>query len=290
MEKKRFKEIQKKFVESPLFSMFQIFDKYPRTVYKYRNWEDNYHKKILTDNEIFLSPPNLFNDPFDCRIYDDYSWVYDEQKRNAHIEKSLIENKDYIIKEHGSIEKGRKLIVENFAYPVIFQARSEKSADDFNDKHIGIVSFAENCDSILMWSHYANHHKGFSVGFDERKLKVSGLFDLCESVIYSEEMPNLYIDDRRTKKINVQLHKSIEWEYEREYRAISLFNNEQIKKPSHRIVNFNDSYIKEIVFGLLTPEEHKKEIAEIAKNKNIPLFEMKKIPLKFKLIKMPYED
>ena len=27
---------------------------------------------MLTVNEIFMSPRNLFNDPFDCRIYEDY--------------------------------------------------------------------------------------------------------------------------------------------------------------------------------------------------------------------------
>ena len=124
---------------------------------------------MLTHNEIFMSPPNLFNDPFDCRIYEDYSWLYDEEKRNIRIEESLINNKDFIIEKHGSIEEGRRLITENFSYPATYQLSAEKSADDFNNKHIGIVSFAENCDSILMWSHYANHHKGFSIGFDEKK-------------------------------------------------------------------------------------------------------------------------
>lgn len=287
MDKKRLKEIQKDFVESPLF---QIFNKYPRIVYKYRSWDDRYHKRMLTHNEIFMSPPNLFNDPFDCKIYENFSWLYDENQRNQRIEESLMKNRDFLIEKHGSIEEGRRLITENYSYPATFQMRSEKSTDDFNNKHIGIVSFAENCDSILMWSHYANHHKGFSIGFDEKKMKVSGLFDLCESVIYSEEMPNLYIDEARTEKIRVQLYKSNEWEYEREYRAISIFDNDQIKKPGHRIVKFDDSYIKEIIFGLLTPEKHRKAISEIAKKKNIPLFQMQKIPFKFKLIKMPYEE
>ena len=59
---------------------FQIFDKYPQTIYKYRNWDDKFHNRILTHNEIFMSPPNLFNNLFDCRIYEDVPWLHDETK------------------------------------------------------------------------------------------------------------------------------------------------------------------------------------------------------------------
>lgn len=288
MIKRDFKKIQEKLVESPFFSMLQFFDKYPRTIYKYRDWENEFHKRILTHNEIFMSPPNLFNDPFDCRIYEDMSWLHDEEKKHKYIEESIKKSKNHILNKYKSEEEARKVITENVSYPHYYQQRSQQIQDEFTDKYIGIASFAENCDSILMWSHYANNHKGFSVGFDEKKMKMSGIFDLCESVIYTEDMPKYYTDESRTKKINAELYKSIEWEYEREYRAISLFFDERNKNPN-RTVNYKDSYIKEIVFGLLMPEEHKTEIREIAKQKKIPLFQMQKIPFKFKLIKMPIE-
>lgn len=286
MDKKAFKKIQEKFAGSPLYLLSTIFDKYPRTIYKYRSWDNDLHKRILTHNEIFMSPPNLFNDPFDCRIYEDMSWLHDQVKRNEYIEKSIIENKDHISKTYKNVDEARKLLINNFSNPNLYQIRSERTQDEFTDKYIGITSFAENCDSILMWSHYANNHRGFSVGFHEKKMKMSGLFDLCESVIYTEDMPNYYADESKTNKINKELYKSIEWEYEREYRAISLFFDNRNQNPS-RVVNFKDSYIKEIVFGLLMPQEYKDKITEIAKQKNIPLFQMEKVPFKFKLIKMP---
>jgi hypothetical protein len=288
IDKKKFKKMQEAFVDSPLFVLLTIFDKYPRTIYKYRNWEDKFHKRILTHNEIFMSPPNLFNDPFDCRIYEDMSWLHDEEKKQKYIEKTLIKSKDHILKNYKSEEEARKIIAGNAAYPYYYQKKSQETQDEYTDKYIGIASFAENCDSILMWSHYANHHKGFSIGFDEKKMKMSGLFGLCESVTYTENMPSYYTDESKTKEIRKELNKSIEWEYEREYRAISLFFDDRNKNPK-RTVNFKDSYIKEIVFGLLMSDEHKAQITEIAKQKNIPLFQMKKIPFKFKLIKMLVE-
>jgi hypothetical protein len=40
----------------------------PQVVYKYRDWNNPFHKNILLHNEIYLASPKDFNDPFDCRI------------------------------------------------------------------------------------------------------------------------------------------------------------------------------------------------------------------------------
>lgn len=40
----------------------------PSILYKYRNWKDDYHKGLLTHNEIYFASPKDFNDPYDCRI------------------------------------------------------------------------------------------------------------------------------------------------------------------------------------------------------------------------------
>jgi len=43
-------------------------DSFPRYLYKFRYFDkDDYHLRILTQNEIFFASPSLFNDPYDCR-------------------------------------------------------------------------------------------------------------------------------------------------------------------------------------------------------------------------------
>ena len=37
-------------------------------LYKYRCWDDENHRRILEEGEIFFVSPKEFNDPFDCRI------------------------------------------------------------------------------------------------------------------------------------------------------------------------------------------------------------------------------
>src|SRR5258706_15682633 len=41
---------------------------YPDVVYKYRDWKNDFHKRVLLNHELFLSSPKNFNDPFDCKI------------------------------------------------------------------------------------------------------------------------------------------------------------------------------------------------------------------------------
>ena len=42
--------------------------KNPDVLYKYRVWEHDYHKRILTEDEIYFASSADFNDPFDCAI------------------------------------------------------------------------------------------------------------------------------------------------------------------------------------------------------------------------------
>ncbi len=52
----------------------------PEIVYKYRCWSNTFHKNLLTKNEVFLSSPSVFNDPFDCRIPKNYLLLDNDEK------------------------------------------------------------------------------------------------------------------------------------------------------------------------------------------------------------------
>lgn len=40
----------------------------PEVVYKYRDWNNNFHKKIITNREVFFAAPTSFEDPLDCKL------------------------------------------------------------------------------------------------------------------------------------------------------------------------------------------------------------------------------
>lgn len=38
----------------------------PKKLYKYREWDNLYHREILENNMIYLASPSSFEDPLDC--------------------------------------------------------------------------------------------------------------------------------------------------------------------------------------------------------------------------------
>ena len=148
--------------------------KYPEIVYKYRNWADTNHKNILLKNEIFFTSPKNFNDPFDCKIPVNFSLLNTEDKIRDFMDKKRIQHAEQTTQRGGNIEEELK----NYEYrirnePEKVQADYEQLYSAGVDKHYGVLSLSKRWDSILMWSHYAEHHKGFCIGFWEEKFRKS---------------------------------------------------------------------------------------------------------------------
>tara|TARA_B110000908_G_C10223573_1_gene436679 strand:+ start:1226 stop:1393 length:168 start_codon:yes stop_codon:yes gene_type:complete len=48
-----------------LASFEEMKGEYPDILYKYRTWSDKYHKTVLTQKQLYYSPPSEFKDPKD---------------------------------------------------------------------------------------------------------------------------------------------------------------------------------------------------------------------------------
>lgn len=124
--------------------------------YKYLPF-NNGSRKIICDGTIKYSSPLDFNDPFDCRP------IYCKVNRDD-IELSRPD----LIKEVGrrrnwspaKIIKNRKKIsaeISNFV-----------SSEEYIDEklaQLGVLCLTTDPKNILMWSHYADCHKGFVIAF-----------------------------------------------------------------------------------------------------------------------------
>lgn len=101
-------------------------------------------------------------------------------------------------------------------------------------RQIGVLSLSAVNDSLLMWAHYAESHKGFAIGldshhpyFDQRRHGDDVIRHLAP-VAYSEERPAaILLNPALTEAEQVArlaatffLTKSIEWQYEREWRML----------------------------------------------------------------------
>ncbi|MGJ0299329.1 DUF2971 domain-containing protein [Aliarcobacter cryaerophilus] len=100
----------------------------------------------------------------------------------------------------------------------------------------GIISLTTNNNNLLMWSHYADEHKGIVIGFDINENNPSDFFYTPTTCRFEKVK---YIQSRQFECIinennldEVKLHYSIlksnEWNYESEYRFILSYKDADI--------------------------------------------------------------
>ncbi|WP_421337016.1 DUF2971 domain-containing protein [Aeromonas veronii] len=150
-------------------------------------------------------------------------------------------------------------ILEDAHREDFFQQISEYASDEgFDDT--GIISFTESYNNLLMWSHYADEHKGIVIEFDYHALKthfnkILSVSNSIERVLYNRERHEV-LPCTTSPKRNL-LTKSDDWIYEKEHRVITKISNADyfvINKEAYEyILDFYDeSYLE-----LLNVEKYK---------------------------------
>ena len=161
------------------------------------------------------------------------------------------------------------------------QTRSERIDYESSNRNYGVLSMSIIWYSILMWSHYTDNHKGYCIGFHWDKLQKHSQSFRGGLVNYTHEYPQ--VDPLEEDLIETiwkkWQYKASDWEYEHEYRIVKgLFMGDD-----NRVLEFPDDYIAEIVLGMKMNHSDRVEILAIAKSKDIPVFQTKSVPFKFKL-------
>jgi Protein of unknown function (DUF2971) len=143
----------------------------PRKLYKYRRF-DVFCLRLLTHAEVRYSDPRLFNDPLDCSPSIEVDLdrgamehlcyqmlLRTHSKGNA---KAEINNYRYLSSEYGDFRTD--LDVENYLKRMLAGRITDELTRELGSR--GVFSLSERWDSVLMWSHYADHHRGICIEFD----------------------------------------------------------------------------------------------------------------------------
>ncbi|OEC87342.1 MULTISPECIES: DUF2971 domain-containing protein [Methanobacterium] len=163
----------------------------PTSLYKYGKF-DGKSLNSLENDEIWLSNPQYFNDPFDCAYTVPKKLLTNEYiKQNLEIALSGLEDYTFTEEEKDKLKTSETIIYdielmclekddpENKITPderaKIAKEMEKSSEEGYIDvselrKGIFITCFSETNKSILMWSHYANDHQGFCVEYDFKEL------------------------------------------------------------------------------------------------------------------------
>lgn len=257
---------------------------FPFIVYKYRNWSTDFHKSVLLKNQLFLAKPSDFNDPYDCRIPTNYYLLEDNEIDSFAYEAIKVHKPDLIrAKDLNAIIHEKNEIKKRLSDRDKFQAANERLEFEGFDKYTGVLSLSARWNSLLMWAHYADCHKGYCIGFYEECLRNSRLFGRGGMVQYDKKYPEITPDPTHLnfmKEVFTKTHtKSVEWEYEEEYRIVTT------SYPNHlnRLITIPQNCIAEVVLGISISDKDKKEILHHTTAYAIPTYQAIKVPFHFEM-------
>lgn len=202
-------------------------------LYSFRRFND-YSKDDLINNKITVSPSKKMNDPFDSIIN---LWGSEEQLKET-------------CKEHKHI----KNLSRSFDY---FRIRSFCNGET-----------EEALENLLMWSHYADEHRGYCVKYKLSKHFIkqdeNDIFEhmFLKPIIYRKNEEK--VDISGMTSINTDLafatkHES--WKYEKEVRLIVYNPNKE--ESFYGIPLDKDSCIEAIYFGCKCSPDTKNTIMKL---------------------------
>lgn len=215
----------------------------PSKLYKYRSCSSaddlKYVMKTIADNEIFLASSWSFNDIFDCRPV-----IRGECTDAEFITRYVkLAQKKGINKSLGHLIMDAKVACGDPTRDPRHESVSIAMQNELSRRIslAGIYCATEKNDNLLMWSHYADNHKGVCLEFDGE----SSVFREAMKVIYEKERP--VINTLRSSDLHITMSKalitkSIDWEYEGEWRIIRQVDGVGI-------LNIRPDSLTGIVFG-----------------------------------------
>lgn len=170
-----------------------------------------YAEDLLRRNRIYYAPMSSFNDPFEGRV--NLSTKAAHETKIAHVAK-IIQRQTQVSFEDAKAQAPRWIEFN--------EERGIERTRNMIQNEWGYWCLCQSEDDIVMWSIYADGHKGICVEFTARSLEHVDFFAPIQVVDYPDQMPpvNLYTTSREEIARAAILSKSKRWKREGERRAI----------------------------------------------------------------------
>jgi hypothetical protein len=244
----------------------------PNYVYKYISWDNEFHKRIVLNNELFFSSVKNFNDPFDSTIPLRYDKGTDDQLFDLFVQ--IIHRENPIFTDDKVKEMAKNELYNNDVRNALRIQNTIENQRELIATKYGIFSTSYRYNSVLMWSHYSNLHKGICIRINCKKFQdfiknecpKNDYIIVWDKVEYKKDYPilNPFRLTDYEQIMKSLLLKSVIWKYEEEIRFI-LFTY------SNRILTIPDGIIDQIILGCRTSKNHTQELIDFSKKKNIEL-------------------
>lgn len=112
-----------------------------------------------------------------------------------------------------------------------------------------VICFSRDWKNPLIWSHYADRHRGICIGLDVKE-------DEVYEIIYLNDKINLFEVDRSALNYFLMTRKFSDWKYEEEFRVfLDMQKDRRLKRQNHLLFCMMDSTLalREVILGLDNP-------------------------------------
>ena len=240
------------------------FDKPPETMYKYTS--STRALDILMNNKIYFAKSSEFNDPFDGQVTLDIDtpekrMVFLGNLVRKHKKDMTIEEKRKFVNDSSEADKLARTTVNNWQ-----KANST-----------GYCCLTDTGQSLPMWAHYADNHTGCCLMFDFSKHsnlkspKDDFPFYWMKKIEYQKDLPKYNMGGMCD-----YIHKSSEWEYENEWRAImfdknmSFRPNADVYREYHGVGFYSlGNFLCGVILGYRMTKTAQQKIIDAARQRDI---------------------
>jgi hypothetical protein len=240
--------------------MQSAVEKLPPSLFKYSSvsGRDGFRhlQSLLHFGDFYFSRPESFNDPFDCLPV--YSVEAPDEEIRARWSERYADDPE-------TLDRMLRLIPVRTLRPDVWtKCVDEMKRDLLNDirQNVGVSCFSSVNNDILMWSHYADHHRGICLVFN--RADGNRVFKNAIRVLYTQQRPvlNLIRDDKKMAMEKALCTKAVHWQYEHEWRWL-------YQVPGvHR---FELEMLAGIILGAKISEDHKHRVLTMVRTRRLPL-------------------
>lgn len=256
--------------------------------------DENGKKRIYTienlaNNQLYFSDPTKFNDPFDCLIRLNFEGTQEQWI-------------EYFCRDKGYTTEKAKEIVDSFLKNMDGLVSPYK--DPVNVKVPRVCCFSKTNNDILIWSHYADYHRGICLCFEATPEHTMSLYkpNIDPEIPYSAEFKEVHYDPNNNlcilnafdnqhqneRKAEKQLCRKLKiWDYEDEYRIILPVHTED------GLMKYYKGCLKGVIFGLRTSKKDMMQVFKVLDDNynihDISFCETKEVPGKCELCIKPID-
>lgn len=267
-------------------------------LYKYTSLEGMI--KTVQGASLLVRPINGYNDPFESlpvfsdKAIEDYftalcgnSGFLRRLQQEKHIlgESFTVPQLRMLLKDDPVYRKSilSRLLAQSKATPIEFA----KDFQEYASLLFGLVSLTKNPSNILMWSHYADQHRGcvFSI-----ETSLAWNDDLIYQVNYRSSRVAFTGKNIVEENKTIAFSKSLDWCYEKEYRLIVLVREDEWRETEGRRtakVDLKQGQIRWICAGIRSTDEDLVRLREVLSStlfRDVPVFRARLHPTDFKIV------